>query len=86
VIFPIPRRDGRPFALHRLGEREAHERLLLAPRVAGWRAPEALRAQFRAAAELAEQVPVLRADIPWGPPFRTDLAARVHGALAEALA
>jgi hypothetical protein len=81
IVFPHARRDGRPFGVTRLGERAALERLMLAPRVAGWRAAEPLRTQFRGAGELAERVPVFTADVPWGPPFAPDLAERLEAAL-----
>lgn len=81
IVVPAARRDGRPLQVTRLGERDALERLMLAPRVAGWRAADPLRTQFRGAAALAERVPVLAADIPWGPPFPSDLADRLLAAL-----
>ena len=40
---------------------------------------DVLRAQFELASAIAEQVPVFLARVPWGPPFRSDIAPAICG-------
>jgi hypothetical protein len=48
--------------------------LLRYPRVAGWQIPDPLRGYFQMLAEVSARVPVLVAEIPWGPPFDPGIA------------
>ncbi len=68
-VVPRPSREVTAVGLRRLGAAEALLRLSRYPRVLGWRDPASMAATFQALADLVEQVPVLEATIPWGPPF-----------------
>jgi hypothetical protein len=77
VIVPSPRHDGGPLEVEALGPLDAVLALAAYPRLADWRDRAALEAQFQGVTRLAESVPVLRARIPWGPPFPEDLGSRL---------
>jgi hypothetical protein len=83
LVIPTPTRDGTPARVDRVGEREATFALLNFPRLLGWRDPVRVQQGFAHAAALARSVPVLHAQIPWGPPFPPEVAALVRAAVAE---
>ena len=74
VVIPRPVRTRSTLAVRRLTLTEAFLALSRYPRIAGIRAPELLRTQFRAFADVAKSVPIYEAEIPWGPPFAPALA------------
>lgn len=69
VVVPSPRHDGGPFELVPLSPMDATLQLAAFPRLARWSDRAVLEAQLHGVTRLAESVPVLRARIPWGPPF-----------------
>ena len=77
VVIPSPNREARSLEIDRLRPAEALTRLIRFPRVLGWKVPDPVRREFRALAELVERVPVFTAEIPWGPPFSSELAAEL---------
>jgi hypothetical protein len=52
---------------------EAVQELLSYPRLTRWEDSEQIGTLFRLTADVAAAVPVYRATIPWGPPFRPGL-------------
>lgn len=67
-----------------LGERATLQRLLGCARVAGWRAPEPLRANFEGAIALAGSIPGLLIELPRGRLEDPDLPAALAAAFEEA--
>ena len=84
-MVPRPRRDSAELGLTRLPPTSAALALLAFPRILGVSDPGLLAAQFVLVTELAEAVPVLVADVPWGPPFRAGLGAELLAALETEL-
>jgi hypothetical protein len=83
IILPRPDRERPLPVATRLGVADAGLALSRCTRTEGWRDPGILRRNFSQVATLAETVPVYAVDVPWGPPFAGDLAARVLGACAR---
>lgn len=77
LVIPRPNRETPDLTLTRVPPSAAALALLGFPRILGIRDTALLSAQFVQTAELAERVPVLVADVPWGPPFAPDLASRL---------
>ncbi|NHC16239.1 hypothetical protein [Motilibacter deserti] len=80
-VLPRLRPAGTDLAVRPLPPPAALGALGAAPRVVGWSEPEASRRQFEGLADLCLRVPVLEADLPWGPPFPAGMA---DGLLAAA--
>jgi hypothetical protein len=80
IILPRPDRESSSPRARRLGVAEAGLALHRCTRTEGWRDPGILRRNFSQVSQLVETVPVYAVDVPWGPPFDDDLAARVLGA------
>ena len=51
--------------------------LMAMSRIEGWRSPARVTLQFEQVTALAQAVPVLEVKIPWGPPFATNVGARL---------
>jgi hypothetical protein len=79
-----PDHDSREVRIEQLGGHEAAVALLANPRVTGWRDSERMQHHFRLATDLATAVPILRARVPWGPPFADDLPVVLRDALHSA--
>lgn len=73
IFVPLPNREG-VLDILRISKREAQLTVLRYPRLPGWKDPAVLRAHFELAGAIADQVPVFLARVPWGPPFRPDIA------------
>lgn len=73
LFIPAPNRENR-LEMERLDGREALLAVMSFPRLMGWRDPAVLQRQFVVAGALVKQVPVYVAHVPWGPPFRLDVA------------
>jgi hypothetical protein len=58
--------------------------LLRFPRVLGWRHTTVLARQFDACVRLARQIPLVEASLPWGPPFRLEVARQLLRQLPRA--
>jgi hypothetical protein len=80
VALPWPDRQSSEVTVRRLGVGEAAMVLARYQRIEGWTSPVVLRAQFEAVLAIAGSLPVLEMHVPWGPPFRKDLAAEVVAA------
>ncbi|TDV46895.1 hypothetical protein [Actinophytocola oryzae] len=82
-VIPRPSRDVTEVRTRRLGPVEALLRLSGYPRVLGWTDPTTKASAFQSLADLVERVPVLEADVPWGPPFAPDSLDSLVSAVAE---
>jgi hypothetical protein len=86
LVFPVPSRSADCPVVHRLGPTSAAFRLAAVPRISGWTCPEARRRAFTHTARLANTVPVYEIAVPWGPPWRPQVALRIVDAIASAAA
>lgn len=80
VIVPLPSREARALEVDRLGAMDGLVELLRHPRLIGWRAADQIGRLFEATTTVARSVTVLRATIPWGPPFPPNLARELVAA------
>ncbi len=69
IVIPRPSREAPELIVERLGGRAALVELLRYPRLLGWRVSEPTRRSFRFLSDVAMNVPVFSAEVPWGPPF-----------------
>lgn len=69
VVLPVASRRASSITLTHLSPSEALISLSACPRVLGWSDPQTRGEQFTALAAMTATVPVLRAVLPWGPPF-----------------
>ncbi|WP_152187696.1 phosphoenolpyruvate carboxykinase (ATP) [Georgenia satyanarayanai] len=76
VVIPRPNREGR-LELEPLDHKSALFALMSFPRLMGWQDPAVLAQVFTHASWLARTVPVLVGHVPWGPPFREDIAPAI---------
>ena len=83
LLIPRPRRDTDELTLTRVPPMGAALSLLSFPRILGVRDQGLVTDQFSQVSELVAHVPVLVADVPWGPPFAPDLSQRLLDALDE---
>lgn len=74
IIIPSPSRTVTEVELHQLSASDAMFTVMAYPRIYGWRRPDVLTREFTTLGQLANQVPVYHATIPWGPPFSPDVA------------
>ncbi len=86
VVVPNPTRRSTRVRVERLDVATATSELIAAPRIEGWRRPEDIRRVFDQSVDLAARVPVLRAEIPWGPPFPPRIADALSTAIEAELA
>ncbi|WP_324649614.1 hypothetical protein [Georgenia sp. H159] len=80
VVIPRPNRDGR-MELELLDRKTAAFALMSFPRLMGWRDPVVLGQVLTHLSWLARSVPVMVAHVPWGPPFREDIAPTIWAAV-----
>lgn len=83
LVFPQPSREATETEVRRLTEEDMLMRLTRFPRVMGWKDPQILAQSFRWTARVAREIPGYEAVIPWGPPFRREVAGELV-ALLEA--
>lgn len=83
IVVPRPSRDAIVVSVRRLRPADAVFRLAGFPRILGWRRQSILRRQFEVLTCLAAQVPLVEADIPWGPPFDPGIVPSLLQLLAE---
>lgn len=77
IVAPVPDRRGGELELQRLRGGQALVELLRHPRSVGWVGTDVVQRDFETLASLAEVVPVLRARLPWGPPFAPEWGRRL---------
>jgi hypothetical protein len=83
VVLPRPTRGASHLTTRRLVPSVALEELLANVRVPGETGPPFQAKRFLTVADLAATVPVMEAEIPWGPPFRTDLVSQLFDAVVR---
>ncbi|WP_028707944.1 hypothetical protein [Propionicicella superfundia] len=81
IVVPSPRHDLADIALHPVPAREAPFLLLRCLRLAGWQDERVATEHFAAMAAVARRVPVVVAEVPWGPPFDPRVAQRLRTAV-----
>ncbi|CAM3724721.1 hypothetical protein [Isoptericola cucumis] len=86
IVVPRPDRGGGDLAVCRRTGTAALLELLHYPRLHGWRDARLQSEQLGHMADVARGVPVLVADVPWGPPFGPTLGARLAEAVSRAVA
>jgi hypothetical protein len=80
-VIPQPSRAAQRVAIRRLSPAEGLIMLLRFPRLVGWSDAGSLARQFVQLGNLAEVVPVVTAELPWGPPFDPTTAEQLLAAL-----
>jgi HPr Serine kinase C-terminal domain len=81
-VIPMPDRVHDVVAVRRLNLADGLIRLIRYPRIVGWMHPPILSQELWAAGAVAADVPIFEAQIPWGPPFRPDIAESLMDQLA----
>jgi hypothetical protein len=77
VVVPAPSRATERVEVVRIRGREAAGELLRSMRLIGWTDPALAQLNLDLCETLLSSVPVLRATIPWGPPFPPSLADEI---------
>jgi hypothetical protein len=77
IIVPRPSRTATETQVRLLTASEGLVAMLSSPRVLGWRSPDVVARDFDVLGEIANRVPIFDVTIPWGPPFRADVAKDV---------
>lgn len=83
IVIPAPSRDGSPLLFRKLRPMDATLALMTFPRLMGWRSEPARRDLLTAASAIATRVPVVIAEVPWGPPFENGLVNKLSDFLAR---
>ncbi len=83
LVVPFPEHGIDALVVERLDAKQALFDLLSFPRLLGWRDPAYLSRHLAEVAALVAVVPVLRARVPWGPPFSPRTAPELRAAVAE---
>lgn len=82
IVVPFPEHGLDALAVERLDPKDALFDLLSFPRLLGWRDPAYLARHLGEVAALVARVPVVRARVPWGPPFSPRIAPDLRAAVA----
>jgi hypothetical protein len=82
VVVPVPEHGLGTLVVERIEPKQAAFDLLGFPRLLGWRDPAYLARHLGEVAALVARVPLLRARVPWGPPFSPRIAPDVRAAVA----
>src|SRR6185312_3401168 len=80
LVIPFPRRDA-VLKVEQLSPTEALMSIVSNPHMPGWTDSAVLQRRFEIAAGLARTVPVFVGHVPWGPPFRDDIASAIWDAV-----
>lgn len=81
-VVPFPNRHTNEIVVSGLTKAQGLRRLLQFPRIVGWVERAWQVRNFDALADLVDLVPVFEAHVPWGPPFRPDLARALCAQIA----
>ena len=84
ICIPNPNPDLDRVIIDRLPTKIAVFALLSFPRILGWQDPMALNDSLQQATRLALNVPVLRVQVPWGPPFSAEVAPQIRRSVLSA--
>jgi hypothetical protein len=85
VVLPIVEDDRQQIELEKLSPGRAVVELTMRPRLLGWNDAQARANVFTDFARLARSVPVVRARLPWGPPFDPALPGALLAAVGVPL-
>jgi hypothetical protein len=77
VVTPFCEHEKEELRVVRVRGLKAVLELIQNPRTVGWVSQEPARRDLHVLTQLADQVPIYRAHLPWGPPFQPDLGARL---------
>ncbi|MEL7208933.1 MAG: hypothetical protein AAGK32_12010, partial [Actinomycetota bacterium] len=77
IIVPSPSTEATEPSFELLPPSTALMTLIAFPRVHGWTDAEVLRRDFDVFSHVVSEVPVWNATIPWGPPFRPEIATEI---------
>jgi hypothetical protein len=77
IVIPFPDRAATELWLRRLDPVRAVLGLASFPRFVGWEDPTTQAEQFQYLGDICDSVPVYTAQVPWGPPFPTDLVETI---------
>jgi hypothetical protein len=80
-VVPQPSRTAGRVSVQRLSPAEGLFTLLRFPRLVGWSHGPTLARQFAQLGDLAAAVPVITAELPWGPPFDPTTAEQLLSVL-----
>lgn len=83
IVVPVPEPGLDELRVERVDPKEAALDLLGFPRLLGWRDPAYLGRHLGEVAALVARVPMLRAHVPWGPPFSPRIAPGLRAVLAD---
>jgi hypothetical protein len=81
IVIPSPSRTATEVETKVIEPTSALLALLATPRVHGWRDKDVLTRKFAMLTQLVNEVPVIDATIPWGPPFDPDIARQIRKVL-----
>lgn len=81
IVVPRPTKDSDELLAVRYANQDALMILMSFPRLLGWRSPTVLSRTFAQMGRLAKSVPIYAVQIPWGPPFASDLPERLRAAV-----
>jgi hypothetical protein len=81
IVTPTCAHGAEELEIARLRGIQAVRELVAHPRTLGWLNPEHARHDFHVLTQIARRVPVYRAILPWGPPFRLDLGQKLLSSL-----
>ncbi len=82
IVVPFPEHGLEALEVERIDPKQALFDLLSFPRLLGWRDRAYLSRHLGEVAALVGAVPVLRARVPWGPPFSPRIAPELRAAVA----
>ncbi len=81
IVIPSPSRTATEVEVERVPPSDALFALLSFPRVHGWLRRDVLSRDFTRLSQIVNLIPVLSVTIPWGPPFRPEVAKSLRSAL-----
>lgn len=85
IVVPYPRRDISSVEIERVNGSEAFWMMTQFGRLVGWEQEAMVRMQFALVGDLVGEVPIVKAHIPWGPPFLGRTAEDLLAALELAI-
>ena len=85
IVVPYPRQGLSQVEIEPVLGSEAFWLLAHFGRLVGWQQEEMVRQQFVQVGDLIAQVPMVKANIPWGPPFSANTAGELLDALAPSI-
>jgi hypothetical protein len=78
IVVPAPSRSATTVEFRRLDPSTALFWILAFPRIYGWCRPDILSHDFSTISQLVNSVPVYDVTVPWGPPFKPEVARELR--------